>query len=137
MKCSRRDLGFLFPLVAVAQQQRQRLPSKAYAFDELSVRENGPNRSRAIFDGLTHNGFRIEIHNTELAPGQTPHAPHRHLRDEMVIVKEGAVEVTIEGRSSKLGPGSVVYINSNEEHGLRNVGANRAQYFILALGLDQ
>ena len=30
--------------------------------------------------------------------------------------------VTIAGRSANLGPGSVAYVASNEEHGWRNVG---------------
>jgi quercetin dioxygenase-like cupin family protein len=44
------------------------------------------------------------------------------------------MEVTIEGKTEKLGPGSVVYVASNEEHGWRNAGATRAHYFVLTLG---
>jgi len=54
----------------------------------------------------------------------------------MIMIREGTMEVTIAGKSAKLGPGSVAYVASNEEHGWKNVGTTRAQYFILAIGHD-
>jgi quercetin dioxygenase-like cupin family protein len=132
---SRRDLSLLLPALAAAGASGQTpgLPSKTYRFEDLPVRGTGP-RTRAILDGKIHTGFPVELHETELAPGQAPHAPHHHEHEEMILIREGAVEVTISGKSTKLGPGSVAYVNSNEEHGWRNVGTTAAQYFVLALG---
>jgi quercetin dioxygenase-like cupin family protein len=76
------------------------------------------------------------MHITELAPGLAPHPPHHHAHEEMIMIHEGTLEVTIAGRSTKLGPGSVAYVASNEEHGWRNVSATRARYFVLALGRE-
>ncbi len=50
------------------------------------------------------------------------------------MIREGTLEVTIAGRSTTLGAGSVAYVASNEEHGWRNSGTSPAQYFVLALG---
>jgi quercetin dioxygenase-like cupin family protein len=50
------------------------------------------------------------------------------------VLREGALEVTVGGQVSRIGPGSVVYVNSGEEHGLRNAGEGRARYYIIALG---
>ena len=49
------------------------------------------------------------------------------------MLREGTMEVTIEGKTTRLGPGSVVFVASNEEHGWKNVGTDRAKYFVLAL----
>lgn len=76
----------------------------------------------------------MDMHITELAPGLAPHPPHHHPHEEMIMIHEGTLEVTIAGRSTKLGPGSVAYVASNEEHGWHNVGTARARYFVLALG---
>ena len=132
---SRRDLGGLLAAMQVPAQAQEALPSKMYRYEDLPVKAaaTGPNKSRAILDGKTHTGFRIEIHETELGPGLAPHAPHHHVHEELVIVREGLVEVTIKGESSRLGPGSVAYVASNEEHGWRNVGETRARYTILTL----
>jgi quercetin dioxygenase-like cupin family protein len=52
----------------------------------------------------------------------------------MLLLREGTMEITIEGKTSRLGPGGVVYVASNEEHGWQNVGTTPARYFIVALG---
>jgi quercetin dioxygenase-like cupin family protein len=52
----------------------------------------------------------------------------------MIFIREGTLEVTIVGKIQKLGPGSVAYVASNEEHGWKNVGDTPAHYFVLALG---
>jgi quercetin dioxygenase-like cupin family protein len=86
-----------------------------------------------MLDGRTHTGYRIELHQSELAPGLAPHPPHSHVHEEMILVWQGTVEVTISGRSTTLGPGSAAYIASNEEHGWRNVGTTQASYFVMTL----
>ena len=139
MNISRRDFGLLLPTLAatgIATAQTRSLPSKTYAFDDLAVRNNGANKSRAVLDGNTHGDFPVELHITELAPSLAPHPPHHHTHEEMIMIHEGMLEVTIAGHSTKLGPGSVAYVASNEEHGWRNVGTTRAQYFVLALGRE-
>ena len=112
------------------------LPSKCYRYEDLPVKTNGANRQRAVLKGDTHAGFPIEMHETELAPGEAPHPPHHHVHEEMIVIREGTMEVTITGKSTKLGPGSVAYVASGEEHGWRNVGSTRARYMVLALGRD-
>lgn len=139
MNYSRRDLSLLLPALAAtsAAPQNEALPSKAYGFENLPVRTSGPNSSRAVFDGKTHTGFPVNLHITELPAGGAPHPPHHHVHEETIMIHEGTLEVTISGRSARLGPGSVAYVASGEEHGWRNVGTTRALYFVLALGQEK
>lgn len=138
MNYSRRDLSLVLPLLAAvkAEAESSVLPSRTYPYENLPVENEGPNRGRPIFEGETHTGVRIELHETELAPGQMPHPAHHHLHEEMILVREGTMEVTIAGKSATLGPGGVGYVASNDEHGWRNVGAGHARYFVLAVGRD-
>jgi quercetin dioxygenase-like cupin family protein len=138
MDISRRKLSLLLPALtaAVAAGQKTPLPSKTYRFEELPVSGNGPMRSRAMLTGETHAGVLLDLHETELAAGQAPHAPHQHVHEEVLLIREGQVEVTVAGRKTTLGPGSVAYIASNQEHGWRNAGAGPAHYFVLAVGRD-
>ena len=137
MSYSRRELSMLLAVASGGMaQDTPALPSKLFNFEDLVVRQNGKNRQRSVLKGKTRKGFNIQVHETELAPGLAPHAPHHHLHEEMIFIREGALEVTIAGQSQKLGAGSVVYVASNEEHGWKNVGDTQAHYFVLALGQE-
>jgi quercetin dioxygenase-like cupin family protein len=132
---SRRDVSLLFTaLAAGAAAQNAALPSKTFRFEDLPVRANGPNKSRALLKGETHSGYALEMHMTELGPGMAPHPPHHHVHEEAIFIHEGTLEVTILGKSVKLGPGSVAYLASGQEHGWKNVGSGPALYLVLELG---
>ena len=99
MNCSRRDLVYLLPAAAAAQEKKAaapkpKLPSKVYVYEQLAVREQGQNKQRAVLNGLLHGGFALESHLTELGPGQEPHGQHRHSHEEMVLLQTGSLDVT-------------------------------------------
>jgi quercetin dioxygenase-like cupin family protein len=136
MELSRRELPFLFALAQSVRAEDSILPSRCYEFSQLPVQRNSKTgaQSRQVFRGATHDGFPIDLHITTMPPGQMPHPPHRHVHEEMFLVQQGSLEVTIAGKTCTAGPGSVVYVHSNEEHGVRCTGDVPAQYFVLALG---
>jgi mannose-6-phosphate isomerase-like protein (cupin superfamily) len=143
MDFSRRDLSALLPGLLMTAEARGAdngvLPSKCYPFDSLPLKTNPKthNETRQVFTGKTHDGYPIDLHITQLAPGQMPHPPHTHVHEEMIMLQTGTLEVTIKSQSTKIGPGSVAYVNSNELHGWKNVGSGPAQYFVLAIGRQQ
>ena len=136
MKIPRRDFGLVLPLLAAAKArgESKALPSAFFDYEELPVKTSGDNKSRAFFNGKTHTGFSVEMHETELPAGGAPHPPHHHEHEELIVIREGILEVTIAGKSRRLGPGSVAFAASNEEHGVKNAGDTRARYWIIALG---
>ena len=139
MDWSRRDLCLLLPALAAAgvrADEQKPLATKVVRFEDLPVNSSGGNRFRAILEGSTHDGHKIEAHATELAAGAMPHPPHRHKHEEMFLLRDGTVEVTVNGKSTRLGPGGIAFIASNDEHGIKNVGSTPAQYFVIALGHD-
>jgi mannose-6-phosphate isomerase-like protein (cupin superfamily) len=151
MNCSRREWCFGLPprailaaLVALAVSRTEVraaatsvLPSRAYRFEDLPAHTSAGNTFRPVLEGELHTGAYIELHESALVPGAMPHPAHHHVHEEMFLVREGSLEVTIAGKSSRLDPGSVAYVASNQEHGIRNAGTTEAQYFVLAFGKDQ
>jgi mannose-6-phosphate isomerase-like protein (cupin superfamily) len=138
MNWSRREFPFLLPALAAAQTSAPdaKLSSKAYRYEDLTARQGSVSVSRQILKGQTHAGWPIDVHETELSAGAAPHPPHHHLHEEVVFLRDGQLEVTIMGEITRVGPGSVVYFASNQEHGFRNTGTTAAHYFVLALGTD-
>jgi quercetin dioxygenase-like cupin family protein len=139
MTHNRRDLALLMAAAAsstaaLEAADSSALPSATFRFEDLKVRQSGQNRGRNVLEGATRSGYKIEMHETELGPGSMPHAAHKHVHEEMMLIREGIMEVTIEGKVSKVGPGGVVYVASNEMHGWRNAGDTTAHYFVLTLG---
>lgn len=139
MNFTRRNLGFLLPFLAAsasAAKKNKGLPSHVYSFESLPVKTDPQTgaQSRQVFTGTTHDGCPIDLHITTMPPGQMPHPAHHHMHEEMFLVQSGSLQATISGQSTIAGPGSVIYVHSNEEHGVKCVGDVPAQYFVLALG---
>jgi mannose-6-phosphate isomerase-like protein (cupin superfamily) len=57
-----------------------------------------------------------------LQPGKSPHAPHMHAEEEVMIVESGHGEIFCDGKSTKVGPGSVMHTTPNAPHGITNTG---------------
>ena len=49
---------------------------------------------------------------------------------------KGQLEVTIAGKTTVIGPGSAAFVHSGEEHGVKNIGTEAAQYFVVAVGTE-
>ncbi|MEO8049982.1 MAG: cupin domain-containing protein [Acidobacteriota bacterium] len=143
MPVTRRDLNLLLPMLAghaaMAQDRhiQKMLQSAAYKFDDMPLKASGENRVRGVLNGTTHKGSAVELHLTELDPGMAPHPPHQHLHEKMALVQIGELDVTITGKTTRLTPGSVAFVASNELHGWKNPTAGRTQYFVIALGQNQ
>jgi quercetin dioxygenase-like cupin family protein len=139
-RITRRDWTFLLPAMlataaeAAPAKQRKLLPAMTYKFEDLHAKASPQNTLRDVFDGVTHTGLQIDIHETELPPGGAPHPPHRHTHEEIILIREGKLEVMIEGKVTIVDPGSVVYVASNDFHGWKNAGPTHAHYFVFAIG---
>jgi mannose-6-phosphate isomerase-like protein (cupin superfamily) len=141
MPLTRRELCSLFPysllplLGAEAQsEQPASLPSAMYPFEELTAHASNTAEIRSVLKGKLATGESLEVHETTLPPGASPHPPHRHKHSEMWLIREGTVEITVNGASTRIGTGSVGFVRSNDEHGIKNVGVTPATYFVVAVG---
>ncbi|MGC2769296.1 MAG: cupin domain-containing protein [Candidatus Acidiferrum sp.] len=142
MPLTRRELCSAIPVALLpallraedpAQQQGSVL-SAMYPFDKLPVQTSNNAQFRNVLKGKLPTGESLEVHETTLPPGGGPHPPHHHVHSEMWLIRDGTVEITVNGTSYRLGPGSVGFVRSNDEHGITNVGSTPATYFVVAIG---
>ena len=135
---NRRELCSLLPLLAVAgacSAEDQQLTSTTFPFDSLPVKSAEGHTTRPVTNGTIPTGEHVEVHETTLAPGTTPHAPHKHSHSEFWLIREGTVEITINGQPHRLGPGGVGLATKDDLHGIKNVGTTPANYFVVAIGV--
>jgi len=107
-----------------------KLSSGVFEWSKLGVKPTKTGERREIFNSPTVTCKSLEAHVTTLNPGESPHAPHHHPDEELVVVKEGLMEATINGVSRRAGPGSIFFYASNDEHGMKNVGTTAATYYV-------
>jgi len=140
MTVTRREMCFLLPgLVPAAaldafSADDNSIPSAMYPFDKLAVQTLDHAEMRRVLKGKLATGEAVEVHETTLPAGGAPHAPHHHVHSEMWFIREGTVELTVNGTNYRLGPGGVGFVHSNDEHGIKNVGDTPANYFVVAIG---
>jgi quercetin dioxygenase-like cupin family protein len=122
-------LGLFSPLFA-AETVKPAMKSTVIDWSKLEVKPTKNGARRELFDGPTATLNNFEGHVTTLNPGEEPHPPHRHPDEEMILIKEGTLEVAINGETKRAGAGSIFFYASNDLHGMKNVGDTTATYFV-------
>jgi heat shock protein HslJ/quercetin dioxygenase-like cupin family protein len=107
------------------------LTSKVFEWASLKAMPIPNGERRAVLDGPTETVDLLHVHVTTLAPGKISGPPVRHLQEEVLIVKEGEVEVSLDGTTQKAGPGSILFFAAGAVTGLRNVSAAPATYYVI------
>jgi quercetin dioxygenase-like cupin family protein len=117
----------------LAAQQKPAIHTTIVDWNSVPVKQTDVGSVRSFLNVRTPTLENLEIHVTTLNPGKSPHAPHRHGHEEILIVKEGNIEALVDGQWKPAGPGSVIFLASNELHSVRNAGTTPATYHVLAL----
>jgi XRE family transcriptional regulator, regulator of sulfur utilization len=119
----------LLAVGAVAQTSIMR--STTFEWNSITVKNTDVGNVRQFFRTPTATLDELECHVTTLNAGLQSHPPHKHFNEELIIVREGNVEVLSNNEWKKVGPGSVVFNASNEMHALKNVGSTPAVYHVI------
>jgi XRE family transcriptional regulator, regulator of sulfur utilization len=112
-----------------AQKRIQR--STVFEWTEGDAKPNAWGAVRQVVRSATPTLDELEIHISTLKPGQSPHAPHQHQHEELLIIKDGTLETFQSGATRRVGPGGIIFQASNEMHNVTNVGRTPATYYVI------
>jgi XRE family transcriptional regulator, regulator of sulfur utilization len=105
--------------------------SAAVDWNSVASKSTDFGAVRSFFTARTATLEQLEVHVTTLDPGKSPHPPHRHPNEELILINRGTLETLSNGEWKRVGPGSVIFNASNQLHGLRNVGTEPAVYHVV------
>ncbi|MDP4678772.1 MAG: cupin domain-containing protein [Cyclobacteriaceae bacterium] len=103
-----------------------------YKWSELPVKQGTQRVGRKIMEGSSPHFKYLEIHATTQEKGAKPAAPHTQQNvEEIIIVKEGLMKMTMDGKSEILSTGSVIHIPPLVEQSMENVGDGPLTYYVM------
>ena len=118
-------------VISMAQSAQPIMGSSIFDWNSLEAKPTKTGSTRKLFQAPTATLDELEGHITTLNPGETPHPPHKHPDEELIIVKEGTIEAMQNGATKQATAGSIIFEASNQLHGLRNVGKTPATYYVV------
>ena len=141
-------LGMLAVSLSITAAGAQNLPqpgkpsdnlasAKVFDYAALALAHN-PNGSerRDVVTGKLATGEPVHIHESMQPPGLKPNPAHAIEHSEFILVTEGTLEITHDGKTETASAGSVIYVAFGTMHQARNAGPGPVKYTVIAIGGD-
>lgn len=117
-------------LASLTFAQLQPVKSGVYRWAERPVKVNGDRESGVFLEGTAPALDYLRIHATTQYKGAKASPAHVNKeREELVIVKEGTMKATVNGKTRVLGAGSVVLIMPGQMQSFENIGDGPLTYY--------
>ncbi len=126
---NRRDLFKLTALQALAAFAADKLPNATRGEQQATVTHEAFGDVHVYFDGPTEQLSAMTAGSLRLKAGMSPHPPHQHEEEEILLVTEGAGEISIEGKITKVASGSMMFCESGKLHGIVNTGKTPLMFY--------
>jgi len=119
-------------MILTSFAQHQPVTSGVYQWSTLQVEAQSDRETRNLMEGKSAHLDYLEIHATTQKVGATPRPPHANDDiEEIILVKDGVLKMTIGNQSAVLGAGSVILILPKEMHTLENIGDTPLTYYVI------
>jgi len=129
-------LGWATREVAFALEKADLVRSQTVTLDQVEMKEDryeGQPVGKIGFymKGDSPGSSNFVTGRYAIDPGKTPHAPHTHVEEEIMIVESGHGEIFCDGKTTMVGPGSVMFTTPNAPHGINNTGKTPLVFYFV------
>lgn len=100
----------------------QKLPDGVHDMTTVEPIVMPGQKAFVYYNGPTDQLSGMSAGACVLDPGASPHPPHQHPEEELLIIGEGTGEIECDGKTTKVGPGAMMYCAGNTWHGIVNTG---------------
>ena len=115
------------PLPGVAAGSH--LPNAVVDASKAKISRESFGELRIFFDGPTAQLKSMTGGSLLLKTGQEPHPPHQHPKEEFMVSTDGNGEILVNGKKVQVGPGSMMYCEANQLHGVKNTGTKDLLFY--------
>lgn len=128
----------LFPLFLVSHfllaQTGEPVASKVYKWSDLEVVKRTKGEARPILEGTTPHFKLFKVHATTVNPkSRMRDSEYTQENEELLIIKEGVLTVTVEGKTKELKPGGIALIMSGDKRSVVNNTDKPVTYYVFQL----
>ena len=141
--------GLMTAVFMIGTAQAQNLPTPGRPSDNLVAAKvfdtgtlpvtrnpNGSERRDIVPSGKLATGEPVHIHASMQLAGTPPSPAHTIEHSEFILVTEGVLEITHDGRTERASAGNVIYVAYGTLHQARNAGPGPVKYTVIAIGGD-
>ncbi len=128
--------GWIGREMAHAQEKAKAVASQTVTLDQVKMDEykdqgKAVGKAGVYVSGDTPGSTKFVTGRFVLEAGQTPHQPHTHAEEEVMVIESGEGEIFCDGKTTKIGPGSVMYTTPNAPHGIVNTGKTPIVFYFI------
>ena len=128
--------GWSYREVAFALERTRQVTSGTINRDQVQMAtatdQGEPVGKNGVYlSGDTPASVKFVTGRFVLSPGKTPHAPHTHPEEEVMVIESGHGEIVCDGKTTQVGPGSVMYTTPNAPHGITNTGSEPIVFYYI------
>ncbi len=126
--------GWAWREAAFATERAALLASQTIGLDAVSMavaKDKGEpvGKIGVYLNGETEGSAGLVTGRFIIDPGKSPHAPHVHPDEEIMVIESGHGEIFCDGKTTRIGPGSVMYSGPNVSHNITNTGAEPLTFY--------
>ena len=114
--------GGIGPAALLQATAGSRILSQTLGADAVKVEHAAYGEGQIYFDGPTDQLKSLTAGSVRLNPGSEPHPPHQHPEEEIMLVTEGHGRIVVDGKTTEVGPGAMMYCAGGKVHGIHNTG---------------
>lgn len=105
------------------------LPDRTLTIPDTRITHEPFGEVRMYFEGRTDLLKTLTVGSLVLEPGMSPHPPHQHPEEELMLVTEGTGEIQVGDTVTQVASGAMMYCAGNKLHGISNTGSGPMLFY--------